>query len=106
MKSLACLQYVWRLAEIVDKQGRGAVKTVLKEKVWLGTYHTPINAAVHHDFYKVVLAVEGCIYTSVDVPSCSAPTGTLLTRVVPVSTARSFTCRLVFHSAGECHGFS
>lgn len=71
----ACaVQYVWRLAEIVDKQA-GGVKTVLKEKVWLGTYHTPINAAVHHDFYKVVLAVEGCIFTSVDVPTCSAPTG-------------------------------
>eukprot|EP00892_Ulva_mutabilis_P001260 jgi/Ulvmu1/11134/UM071_0017.1 len=67
-------KYVWRLAEIVDKQV-GGVKTVLKEKVWLGTYHTPINAAVHHDFYKVVLAVEGCIFTSVDVPTCSAPTG-------------------------------
>lgn len=68
------MQNVWRLAEVVDKQG-GGIKTVLKEKVWLGTYHTPINAAVHHDFYKVVLAVEGCIYTSVDVPACSAPTG-------------------------------
>ena len=68
------MQHVWRLAEVVDKQG-GRVKTVLKEKVWLGTYHTPINAAVHHDFYKVVLAVEGCIFTSLDVAACSAPTG-------------------------------
>ena len=50
-------------------------KTVLKEKVWLGTYHTPINAAVHHDFYKIVLAVEGCIFTSVDVPTCTPPLG-------------------------------
>lgn len=48
------VQLVWRLAEIVDKQA-GGIKTVLKEKVWLGTYHTPINAAVHHDFYKVRL---------------------------------------------------
>jgi hypothetical protein len=68
------MQYVWRLSEVADKQG-GGVKTVLKEKVWLGTYHTPINAAVHHDFYKVVLATEGCIYTSFDIPACSVPTG-------------------------------
>jgi hypothetical protein len=74
------VQYVWKLNEVVDKQNGGGLKTVLKEKVWLGTYHTPINAAVHHDFYKVVLAVEGCIYTSVDVPSCSTPTGKLLLR--------------------------
>jgi hypothetical protein len=72
------VQYSWKLTEIVDKQSGGGLKTVLKEMVWLGTYHTPTNAAVHHDFFKVVLAVEGCIYTSVDVPSCSAPTGMLL----------------------------
>jgi hypothetical protein len=67
------VQLVWKRARIADK-GAG-FKTVLKEKVWLGTYHTPINAAVHHDFYKVVLAVEGCIFTSVDVLTCTPPLG-------------------------------
>jgi hypothetical protein len=41
----------------------------------LGTYHTPINAAVHHDFYKIVLAVEGCIFTCLNVPTCNPPLG-------------------------------
>lgn len=69
----ARVQYVWKLMRIADK-GAG-FRTVLKEKVWLGTYHTPINAAVHHDFYKVVLAVEGCIFTCMNIPTCTQPLG-------------------------------
>lgn len=41
-----------------------------KDKAWLGTFHTPINAAVHHDFFKIVLAVEGKIYTSPLMDTC------------------------------------
>ena len=64
----------WKVVFTPDKCN-GACKALLKEKVWLGTYHTPINAAVHHDFYKVVLAVEGCIFTSTEIPTCAAPAG-------------------------------
>lgn len=67
------VQLVWRLMRTQDKASGS--KTVLKEKVWLGTYHTAINAAVHHDFYKVVLAVEGCIFTCAEMPTCTPPLG-------------------------------
>jgi hypothetical protein len=68
------MQCIWRVSKLPDKHS-GNPKLVLREKVWLGTYHTSINAAVHHDFFKVVLAVEGCIFTSLDVPTCSMPAG-------------------------------
>jgi hypothetical protein len=72
------VQLVWKVTRVQDKSSN-SVKAVIKEKVWLGTYHTPINAAVHHDFYKVVLAVEGCIFTSTDIPTCAQPLGKKMT---------------------------
>lgn len=57
-----CAQLIWRLSAGTGGKA-AAARHALKEKVWLGTYHTPINAAVHHDLYKVVLAIEGCVYT-------------------------------------------
>jgi hypothetical protein len=67
------VQLVWKVMRVQNKMN--GFRTVLKEKVWLGTYHTPINAAVHHDFYKVVLAVEGCIFTCMSIPTCTLPLG-------------------------------
>jgi hypothetical protein len=67
------MQLVWKVMRVQDKTN--GFRTVLKEKVWLGTYHTLINAAVHHDFYKIVLAVEGCIFTCLNVPTCNQPLG-------------------------------
>lgn len=57
------------ICDSLDYECRG------KDKAWLGTYHTPVNAAVHHDFFKMVLAVEGKIFTSRDMDACSRDAG-------------------------------